>query len=107
MAELRAWVLAKLLWDPHHDGEVLTNEFIEGYYGLAAHIKAYLKVTHDAVEAAGDWLGCFQETNAKFLSFDTLSRGWQHLRGGRAGGGGRSRPAATSRRPSCRPCTPS
>ncbi|HON92447.1 MAG TPA: DUF4838 domain-containing protein [Sedimentisphaerales bacterium] len=80
MAELRAWVLAKLLWDPTRDGEVLTNEFIEGYYGLAApHIKAYLKVTHDAVEAAGDWLGCFQETNAKFLSFDTLSRGWQHL----------------------------
>jgi hypothetical protein len=80
MAELRAWVLAKLLWDPNRDGEALTNEFIEGYYGRAApHVKAYLKVTHDAVEAAGDWLGCFEETKAKFLSFDTLSRGWQHL----------------------------
>jgi len=80
MAELRAWVLAKLLWDPNRDGEALTNEFIEGYYGPAApHIKAYLKVTHDAVEAAGDWLGCFEETKAKFISLDTLSRGWQHL----------------------------
>jgi len=57
MAELRAWVLARLLWDPSRDGEALTNEFIEGYYGPAAsHIKAYLKVTHDAVEASGDWL---------------------------------------------------
>ncbi|MEN6337560.1 MAG: DUF4838 domain-containing protein [Phycisphaerales bacterium] len=80
MAELRAWVLAKLLWDPSRDGEALTNEFIEGYYGPAApHIKAYLKTTHDAVEAAGDWLGCFEETKAKFISLDTLSQGWQHL----------------------------
>lgn len=80
MAELRAWVLAKLLWDPSRDGEALVNEFVEGYYGPAApHIKAYLKVTHDAVEASGDWLGCFEETKARFISFDTLSRGWKHL----------------------------
>jgi hypothetical protein len=80
MAELRAWVLAKLLWDPARDGNVLVNEFIEGYYGGAApHIKAYLKVTHDAVEESGDWLGCFEKHTAKYLSFDTLSRGWEHL----------------------------
>ena len=85
MAELRAWVLAKLLWDPSRDGEALTNEFIEGYYGPAApHIKAYLKVTHDAVEQSGDWLGCFEESNAKFLIFDTLSRGWQYLKAAEA-----------------------
>jgi hypothetical protein len=81
MAELRAWVLAKLLWDPTRDGDALINEFIEGYYGPAApHIKAYLAVTHDAVEAAGDWLGCFEEIKAKYLSLATLSRGWAHLK---------------------------
>jgi len=81
MAELRAWVLAKMLWDPSRDGEALTNEFIEGYYGPAApHIKAYLKVTHDAVEQSGAWLGCFEQPHAKFLNFDTLSRGWQCLK---------------------------
>ncbi len=81
MAELRAWVLAKLLWDPTRDGEALTKEFIEGYYGPAApHIKAYLKVTHDAVEASGDWLGCFEQHTARYLSFDNLARGWQHLK---------------------------
>jgi len=80
MAELRAWVLAKLLWDPSRDGEKLVNEFIEGYYGpAAAEMKAYLKITHDAVEQSGDWLGCFENLTARFLSFDTLSRGWQHL----------------------------
>jgi len=85
MAELRAWVLAKLLWDPSRDGEALTNEFIDGYYGAGApHIKAYLKVTHDAVEQSGDWLGCFEQHYAKYLSFDTLSRGWQSLKAAEA-----------------------
>jgi hypothetical protein len=81
MAELRAWVLAKLLWNPKLDGGKLIDEFIEGYYGSAGpHIKAYLKVTHDAVEASGEWLGCFSEHTAKFLSFETLSKGWEHLK---------------------------
>lgn len=81
MAELRAWVLAKLLWDPTRDGEALVNEFLSGYYGPSApSIKAYLKVMHDGVEASGDWLGCFEAHTAKFLSFDNLARGWQHLK---------------------------
>ncbi|GAG61806.1 unnamed protein product, partial [marine sediment metagenome] len=81
MAELRAWVLAKLLWEPTRDGQKLIDEFIEGYYGAAAPlIKAYLKVTHDAVEASGDRLGCFSQHTAKFLSFETLSKGWGHLK---------------------------
>ena len=85
MAELRAWVLAKLLWEPTRDGEKLANEFIEGYYGPAApEIKAYLKTTHDAIEQSGDWLGCFESHTAKFLSFDTLARGWQHLQAAEA-----------------------
>jgi hypothetical protein len=81
MAELRAWVLAKLLWDPTRDAEKLTDEFIDGYYGAAGpHIKAYLNVTHNAIEASGEWLGCFSEHTAKFLSLETLSKGWGHLK---------------------------
>jgi len=85
MAELRAWVLAKLLWNPNLDGQRLIDEFIDGYYGPAApHIREYLKVTHDAVEAAGDWLGCFSKHTAKFLSFETLNKGWTHLKAAEA-----------------------
>ena len=85
MAELRAWVLAKLLWDPTRDGQELIDEFIAGYYGAAGpHIKAYLNVTHDAVEASGDRLGCFSQNTAKFLSFETLSKGWGHLKAAEA-----------------------
>jgi hypothetical protein len=85
MAELRAWVLAKLLWDPSRDGAALTKEFIEGYYGPAApHIEAYLNGIHDAVEQSGDWLGCFQEYTAKFLNFGTLAQGWKELQAAEA-----------------------
>jgi len=81
MAELRAWVLAKLLWNPTLDGQELIDEFIAGYYGPAGpHIKDYLKITHDAVEASGDHLGCFSQHTAKFLSFETLSKGWEQLK---------------------------
>ncbi|MHC4556106.1 MAG: DUF4838 domain-containing protein [Planctomycetota bacterium] len=80
MAELRAWVLAKLLWDPTRDGQELIDEFIAGYYGPAGpHIKDYLQVMHDAVETSGDHLGCFSQHTAKFLSFNTLSKGWELL----------------------------
>jgi hypothetical protein len=81
MAELRAWVLAKLLWNPTLDGQKLIDEFITGYYGPAApHIKEYLDITHDAVEASGDHLGCFSPHTAKFLSFETLSKGFKQLK---------------------------
>ena len=85
MAELRAWVLAKLLWNPTRDGQELVDEFIAGYYGPAGpHIKAYLQVKHDAVEASEDWLGCFSQHTAKFLSFETLSKGWAQLKAAEA-----------------------
>ena len=81
MAELRAWVLARLLWNPALDGQKLIDEFIVGYYGPAGpHIKDYLQIIHDAVEASGDHLGCFSEHTAKFLSFETLSKGWERLK---------------------------
>jgi len=80
MAELRAWVLAKLLWDPSLDAQKLIDEFLDGYYGPAApHIRAYLQTTHDAAAAAGQKLGCFYGPEVKFLSFATLNEGWKHL----------------------------
>jgi len=81
MAELRAWVLARLLWNPTLDGQELIDEFIAGYYGPAGpHIKDYLQITHNAVEAGGDHLGCLSQHTAKFLSFETLSKGWKQLK---------------------------
>lgn len=41
-AELRAWVLAKLLWDPQREMAELYDDFFGGYYGpAAAPVRAY------------------------------------------------------------------
>ena len=36
MAELKSYLLAKLLWNPQLDVDSLSQEFLEGYYGKAA-----------------------------------------------------------------------
>lgn len=85
MMELRAWVLAKLLWNPKLDGEKLINEFIDGYYGPAGrHVRAYIDVIHAAAQAAGQPLGCFYGGEPTFLSLQTLTRGLAELRGAEA-----------------------
>ena len=80
MAELRSWVLAKLMWDPSLDGWALVEEFVRGYHGPAGKgILAYLDLMHDAVEKSGDYLGLSSPSDAKFLSLENLCRGWRHL----------------------------
>ncbi|MGQ9651222.1 MAG: DUF4838 domain-containing protein [Phycisphaerae bacterium] len=80
MMELRAWVLAKLLWNPSLNADSLMGEFLAGYYGPAArHVYAYLEIIHKAVGTCGDRLGCFSPPDAKFLNIETLSEGWKHL----------------------------
>jgi hypothetical protein len=80
MAELRAWVLAKLLWDPGLDEGKLREEFLAGYYGPAAGpMERYLDGLEDALAKAGDALGCYSPSDAKFLSLDTLKRAWGDL----------------------------
>ncbi|HVP90084.1 MAG TPA: DUF4838 domain-containing protein [Terriglobales bacterium] len=84
MAELRAWMLAKLLWDPGRDPGKLMDEFVRGYYGPAAGpVADYLGLLERAVRASGDHLGCYSPPEAKFLSLETLTRAWSLL--GKAG----------------------
>jgi hypothetical protein len=78
-AELRAWVLAQLLWDPYQDDKKLIDEFLKGYYGKAApYIRRYMELMHNA--AKDYYLGCFTPANAPFFNFETLSEAeklWQ------------------------------
>lgn len=56
-AELRCYLLAKLAWDPNTDVDALIDEFLAGYYGPAApHLRAYIDLLHDEVEASGEEL---------------------------------------------------
>jgi hypothetical protein len=80
MAELRAWVLAKLLWDPRLDEGKLRGEFLAGYYGPAAGaVDEYLEGLERALSKSDDALGCYSPADAKFLSFETLARSWKIL----------------------------
>ena len=82
MAELKAWMTAKLMWNPDLDGQKLVDEFVAGYYGLAAKdISAYLNLIHDAVAASGDVFdGWTMPIDANFLSFEVLNQSWIYLK---------------------------
>ncbi len=79
MAELRAWVLAQLLWNPQQDDRALIREFLEGYYGNAAKpIERYLELLHDA--SRGHNLTCYSGADAPFLHLKPLAEAeklWQ------------------------------
>lgn len=47
-AELRAYLLARLLWNPDIDANQEMDEFLHAYYGKAAkHVKQYVNLIHD------------------------------------------------------------
>ncbi len=80
MAELRAWVLAQLLWNPQQDDRALIKEFLEGYYGKRAGdlIGRYLELMHDA--SKGFNLRCYLGKDPPHLRFQPLAaaeRLWQ------------------------------
>ena len=78
-AELRAWVLAQLLWNPYQDDKKLIYEFLEGYYGKAApYIWQYMELMHKAVK--NYYLSCYVPAKTPFFNFETLSKAenlWQ------------------------------
>ena len=46
-AELKAWLLAKWLWNPDLDQEELLQDFFNGYYGAAApYVRTYFDALH-------------------------------------------------------------
>jgi hypothetical protein len=52
-AELKSWVMARLLWDTHADASRLTDEFLEAVYGPAApHLRAYIELMNREVRFA-------------------------------------------------------
>jgi hypothetical protein len=80
MAELRAWLLAKLLWNPTLDAERLRKEYLKNYYDRAAkYISNYMALLEKAVLASGDKLGCYSPPEAGFLSLETLIKAWALL----------------------------
>lgn len=67
-AELRAYVLARLLWDADADVEAAIGEFLGAYYGGAApYIRTYLDLLHDRTAAGGFHFGIYDQPTAEYL----------------------------------------
>lgn len=51
--ELRAYMMAKLMWNPEQDADSLMHAFLDGYYGKAApYMYQYLKIREGALLAS-------------------------------------------------------
>ncbi len=80
MSEMRAWVLAQLLWNPDQDDTKLIREFLDGYYGRAAAKPIWSYLVLLTAKAKGYYMGCYSPPNSPFLDFPTLSKAeklWQ------------------------------
>jgi hypothetical protein len=68
MGPLRAYLLAKLLWDPDTDVARHTREFTDGYYGRAGvKLREYLEVTHRLVRSGERHAHIFDGPRAGYL----------------------------------------
>ncbi len=78
-SELRAWVLARLLWNPALDDRALIAEFCHGYYGAAGgHILNYIELIHQAAADGNEPAKCLPSYKHFFpyLTFQILSDSW-------------------------------
>lgn len=59
-SELRAYIIAKLLWNPNADVDAIMDDFLNGYYGAAGkHLRRYIDTMHDALEESCDNLDIY------------------------------------------------
>jgi len=73
LAELKAWVIAKLLWNPYTSGSTLIKDFLEGYYGPAAPaVMDYLTALHRRVRRQGIHVHLYSQAGCGFLDHEVL-----------------------------------
>jgi hypothetical protein len=76
MEPLRAYVLAKLLWNPDTDVQKHINEFVMAYYGKAApKVLAYLDTIHRPVREQGQHIHIFDRPTSAYLSAGLMDAG--------------------------------
>jgi len=76
MGPLRAYVLAKLLWNPETDVQKHINEFVAAYYGKAGpKILEYINAIHRPVREQGLHCHIFDRPKSPYLSEDVMNGG--------------------------------
>ncbi len=73
LAELGGYLTAKFLWDPDYDQEQAMQEFLDGFYGKAAHpIRQYIDLLHDRVERENIHVHIFDPPTKPYLDNQLL-----------------------------------
>jgi hypothetical protein len=77
-AELKAWLLAKWLWNPDLPREPLLQDFFQGYYGAAApHVRTYFDALHSYYrDPANRPLRIFDDSRHTLLTDDFYVRAY-------------------------------
>jgi hypothetical protein len=71
---LRAWLHAKLLWDPSRDQAALTKEFLDGYHGPAGrYLAKYLDLVAAGAAQKGAPIGCYNK-DTTYVSDEALAQ---------------------------------
>ena len=73
--ELKAWLLAKLMWNPDQDEKALLDRFFAGYYGAAApFVRAYFdRLRKEALAHPEERLGIFDANPPSWYTADLSS----------------------------------
>ncbi len=76
MNELKAWVLARALWDPSIDGRAARDEFLRGYFGKSASaIARWLDRLEEVVTKENLHATIYDGPDAAYLREDVLQFG--------------------------------
>ena len=77
-AELRTYLISKLMWNPYADVDHLMNDFLDGYYGAAGKpIRQYIDEMRQALLNSGAPLRIFgspNEADTSYLTSELIER---------------------------------
>ncbi len=75
MVALKAYLIAKFLWNPNYDEALATRDFLEAYYSPAAPvIQRYLDLTHDYAEKQQVHVGIYVKPTHTHLTPELLTQ---------------------------------
>ncbi len=76
MSELKAYLLAELMWDPSRPARPIIEDFVDGVYGKGGpFILKWLDLTHAAGRAMKAHARIYDSPNAPYLGDDVLQQG--------------------------------
>jgi hypothetical protein len=76
MSELKAYLIAKLMWDTTRDGKAIIAEYVAAVYGKGApYIMQWLDLLHTPARMKGVHAGIFDPTSAPYLTHTLMKEG--------------------------------